>query len=968
MDALEEQIVNRFKAKCLSQPETAIAKHLRYYDLQNCGKLSYPAFRKSMEQYAIGADERLLQGVHHRYCQDSDELMDIRYFARAIVDGSVRKMMSSSAAPVGAAYGGGAGEEAASPWASAAARPCQPKSPRGSYNAAQGKTSVNSGGVAPSAMDVLTVDQFLKTVRSLLYPQGVMGLMRLLLSINLQDTENQRVLPLDIMSEILREACFNGGNEENIKLDCEYILPAWADPYERDLISYDDFLAELKIPLNEARRHAVRAAYRKLDHEGEAFVDFRTMAEVYNASRHPYAIMGSATSEVLYQTFVDSFETFIAFRRGVPLGDAQSASALNRMLTSGSAAGSKIPWEEFEDYYKTVSGCFTDDSLFTCMLERTWDVDKDKKAFALQDSMPAAGAKAKHRVDLHHWQQDTLIDNHTYRNVGYVANLEQVFREAAQYLSRKGGIRMAMDTVKSYVLADDNVDDLIDRTEFRRASTEAGLRFTNDEEADIFQLLGKKTQAGGPAASGDEVLLPVFTFLKALFGAPMKSSRLEVVYEAWANVAGSAGAQVTPQTLKESVSFDHHPEVLREPGDEHAKGKVARQLTSEFLDTFSLYVNVLGALTENGTIDFETFRGYFEFYSAMIDTDAYFDVVVRRMWGLHEPEQLEHVEVYPNYSHTSAGLAPGTGVARTSSSGAPLAPGSPRGPGGPKLPSSPTFESSQVKPMLFRQPRLHNADDYFAHIVQRLRNVLSKRGLKGWINFISGLQDKDDRSHGTIHKSQWTRLHRSLGLGLTGEDADLVFKTLRSDKDGGMEYQCLLDDMRGKGSSTSSSTSAGHAPLSPRDLANRPKSSSGMRPSTASSTRSTTANTLSSYVEEQIVELAKREFRSMASQIGEEGRDGECRIEVNQLLRNGFDAASYPLTVLRGLSPSESMEDFGFAVAFLATDDQHEERSFLTLQGWCNLIDLGLACFHTRDDMRLFATSLGVNVKGVEGF
>lgn len=68
-----------------------------------------------------------------------------------------------------------------------------------------------------------------------------------------------------------------------------------------------------------------------------------------------------------------------------------------------------------------------------------------------------------------------------------------VFAEACEYLARKGGVRLAMEVVRSYVLADDNLDDFLDRAEFRKASRECGLRFTQDEESDIFDVLGEVT-------------------------------------------------------------------------------------------------------------------------------------------------------------------------------------------------------------------------------------------------------------------------------------------------------------------------------------------------------------------------------------------------------------------------------------------------------------------------------------------
>lgn len=69
------------------------------------------------------------------------------------------------------------------------------------------------------------------------------------------------------------------------------------------------------------------------------------------------------SGENLYYEFFTTFTDFIRFRRGLEM--------------ERTPTGSKIAWEEFEDYYLTINGCF-DDTTFVCTLERCWDCDKPK--------------------------------------------------------------------------------------------------------------------------------------------------------------------------------------------------------------------------------------------------------------------------------------------------------------------------------------------------------------------------------------------------------------------------------------------------------------------------------------------------------------------------------------------------------------------------------------------------------------
>merc|ERR1719162_1221388 len=70
-----------------------------------------------------------------------------------------------------------------------------------------------------------------------------------------------------------------------------------------------------------------------------------------------------------------------------------------------------VAWEEFEDYYKFICGCFESDAQFIMTLTRAWDLDKspsDSIETRHHQAAPAAGIPPKGRSGLHHWQENTL--------------------------------------------------------------------------------------------------------------------------------------------------------------------------------------------------------------------------------------------------------------------------------------------------------------------------------------------------------------------------------------------------------------------------------------------------------------------------------------------------------------------------------------------------------------------------------
>jgi Ca2+-binding EF-hand superfamily protein len=62
-------------------------------------------------------------------------------------------------------------------------------------------------------------------------------------------------------------------------------------------ISYDEFIRVVRGDMNEGRMALVHKAFEVLDKDGNGFVDFRDVCEVYDASKNPAVIDGRKTEE-----------------------------------------------------------------------------------------------------------------------------------------------------------------------------------------------------------------------------------------------------------------------------------------------------------------------------------------------------------------------------------------------------------------------------------------------------------------------------------------------------------------------------------------------------------------------------------------------------------------------------------------------------------------------------------------------
>lgn len=112
--------------------------------------------------------------------------------------------------------------------------------------------------------------------------------------------------------------------------------------------------------MNPGRKKIVQKAYKKLDKDGNGWVDINDIRGVYNATRHPDVISGKKTEDQILQEFLETFETAHAMRNN---------DAPNYVVTK----------EEFEEYYNNISASIDDDSYFELMINNAWKLTEESR-------------------------------------------------------------------------------------------------------------------------------------------------------------------------------------------------------------------------------------------------------------------------------------------------------------------------------------------------------------------------------------------------------------------------------------------------------------------------------------------------------------------------------------------------------------------------------------------------------------
>jgi len=161
---------------------------------------------------------------------------------------------------------------------------------------------------------------------------------------------------------------------------------------------------------------------------------------------------------------------------------------------------------------------------------------------------------------------------------------------------------------RAFRIADDDGNRTLSFDEFREGIRQFGVMFDNKEARELFDDIDVDH-------SGQ---LDYEEFLIAL-RPPMSNNRKSLVYKAFDKLDRVKDGVITVEDLKGVYSVKKHPDYLNGT-------KTEEQLLLKFLETFDL--------NRDGQVTQEEFMNYYSGVSASIDTDAYFDLMMRQAWKL----------------------------------------------------------------------------------------------------------------------------------------------------------------------------------------------------------------------------------------------------------------------------------------------------------------------------------------------
>lgn len=161
-----------------------------------------------------------------------------------------------------------------------------------------------------------------------------------------------------------------------------------------------------------------------------------------------------------------------------------------------------------------------------------------------------------------------------------------------------------------FKIMDDDGDKKLSLYEFKKGMRDFGCDVTSDEAAEMFNAFDVD---GSGSVSFDELL----TALRP----PMRKCRRDLVQRAFQKLDRTQTGEITIEDLKGVYDPTHHPKYQNGTFTED-------QVFLEFLKTFD------SPNDPDGIVEWEEFYNYYTGVSASIDSDAYFDVMMRQAWKL----------------------------------------------------------------------------------------------------------------------------------------------------------------------------------------------------------------------------------------------------------------------------------------------------------------------------------------------
>ena len=431
-------------------------------------------------------------------------------------------------------------------------------------------------------------------LREKLASRGARGIIGLQRQFKIMDDDNSKTLNKYEFTKGMNDFQLNFSQGE-ISMLFDYF-----DVDSNGNVSYDEFLRAIRGGMNPSRKRVVAQAFKKLDRDGNGWIDINDIRGVYSASKHPDVLAGKKTEEQILQEFLETFETHHAMRNN---------DAPNYVVTK----------EEFEEYYNNISVSIDDDMYFNLMMNNAWKLTEESRQGMGTKGWSADQASGKPRAqrDNNIFNRPTPAAKPKQAALASEATESQVLAHIQKRVAARGP-RGISSIGRKFKIADDDRSGNLDKEEFTKAMHDFRMELNAAQVNQAWDIFDRD---GSGSISYDE-------FLRTIVGE-MNAHRVAICKKAYAIMDTDKSGQLDINDIRQTYNAKQHPDV-------QSGKKTEDEVLTEFLDTFEdHFADMKGhADSRDGVVTMQEWLEYYNNVSMSIDRDDYFDLMMNNTWNL----------------------------------------------------------------------------------------------------------------------------------------------------------------------------------------------------------------------------------------------------------------------------------------------------------------------------------------------
>ena len=230
------------------------------------------------------------------------------------------------------------------------------------YGTTKDKINYNLNEEEPTMeYNVNKIEDLVAHLRNNLVLRGPRGLMSIKRTFMLIDENADKKISFHEFEKMFKRYRFNLSQVEINNLFNYF------DKDGSGFIDYAEFLNGIVGDLNQFRKDVLKQVFEKLDKDETGFITVGQLREGFNPKEHPLVRKGKRTEDEVLGDFIDILEYHFTL-----LNEKNEENLdVNEI---------KIDFDDFVDFYKTISICIEEDKYFEILVMSVWGIKKEGRS------------------------------------------------------------------------------------------------------------------------------------------------------------------------------------------------------------------------------------------------------------------------------------------------------------------------------------------------------------------------------------------------------------------------------------------------------------------------------------------------------------------------------------------------------------------------------------------------------------